>query len=201
MTRLISMWWSLAAGQGDPDEVGNSRRSCIGSPAGRCSTTSWRRRRLRPASITVVVGHQADLFRSTTRTARGSRFGVQEPQLGTGTRGPARRSPRSWRDGNVAAAVGRCAAAVDRHAGGLLRRAPGAARSATVLTATSTAPTVTAASSARRGNRANRRGERRDARRARHPGNQRGRVRVRARTAVPGRSAASRRRMRRASTT
>jgi bifunctional UDP-N-acetylglucosamine pyrophosphorylase/glucosamine-1-phosphate N-acetyltransferase len=39
---------------------------------------------LDPASIIVIVGHQADLLKQGLRERQGLRFAVQEPQLGTG---------------------------------------------------------------------------------------------------------------------
>src|ERR1700757_2299004 len=40
-------------------------------------------RTLRPASITLVIGHQAESLRSALSTQPGLEFVVQEPQLGT----------------------------------------------------------------------------------------------------------------------
>ena len=142
---------------------------------------------LNPSSISVVVGHQANLLQEQLRDRAGIRFARQEPAVGNRSRGPPVGARALWRVGDDAAAVGGCAAAVDRNAGGAAPGASGAVCSCHGAHGQS-GPTLRLRSDCplSRGNCQNRRGEGCHARRARHSGNQRGRVCLRARTAVPG---------------
>ena len=57
--------------------------------------------RLSPASIVVVVGHQAEQLKDALGKRLGLAFALQEPQLGHRTRAAAGRTVAAWRGGTL----------------------------------------------------------------------------------------------------